>query len=62
MKICTICLKVYGDDEVAVCCGKDLTDVISCSIGSVFIGNNEPDRQYVKYYYVDESIPHLKKK
>lgn len=61
MKICTACLNVV-EDEKTKCCGKDLTPVIRTSTGTVFIGNDEPDWQYVKYYYVDEDIPHLKPK
>jgi hypothetical protein len=57
MKICTICLKIF-EDENKICCGKELTHIIKHSTGTVFVGSDEPDWQYVKYYYVDTDIPH----
>jgi len=61
MKICTVCLKVY-EDENKTCCGKELTCIIKLSTGTVFIGNDEPDWQYVKYYYTDFNVPHTNPK
>lgn len=61
MKICTVCLNVV-EDENTICCNKKLTPVIRISTGTVFIGNDEPDWQYVKFYYVNEDIPHTNTK
>lgn len=63
MKICTVCLKVYEDERAIFrCCGKELVDVVRKSTGSVFIGKDEPDWQYVKYYYVNKDVPHINPK